>query len=353
MAYIEKRKSGYRVQVRRRGAPSLSRTFDLKADAESWGREMERELQRGNVEALRNDASRITVEAIAERFEVSELPKRRSASARMYFNAARKRFGAYALGNVRSVDVAKWRDDLLDSGLSAQSVIHYLNSLSSLFTYATRELSIPLPAGHPVRSIRKPTLPPPRDRRLQAGEFEALLRSARQPGAATGLPEIIILAVETSARLSELLALRWKDIDLDERIAVVRGAHGEQTKNGDPYRIVALSQAAVTALRALPRRIDGQVFTWKTVSGFESIWRRCLARARRQHAKELEASKRKPEPDFLADLRFHDLRHEATSRLFEKDLGIMEVASMTGHKSLAMLKRYTHVEAKRLAAKLG
>ena len=117
--------------------------------------------------------------------------------------------------------------------------MHHLNSLSSLFAYATRELSIPLRAGHPLRSIRKPTLPPPRDRRLQGGEFEALLRSARSTGAATGLPEIITLAVETSARLSELLALRWKDIDLDERVAIVRGAHGEQTKNGDPYRVVA------------------------------------------------------------------------------------------------------------------
>jgi site-specific recombinase XerD len=56
---------------------------------------------------------------------------------------------------------------------------------------------------------------------------------------------------------------------------------------------------------------------------------------------------------FLKDLRFHDLRHEATSRLFEKGLGIMEVASMTGHKSLSMLKRYTHIEAEKLARKLG
>ncbi|VDY05844.1 protein of unknown function [Thiomonas sp. Bio17B3] len=45
--------------------------------------------------------------------------------------------------------------------------------------------------------------------------------------------------------------------------------------------------------------------------------------------------------------------HEATSRLFEKGLGVMEVASMTGHKSLSMLKRYTHIEAEKLAKKLG
>ena len=58
-------------------------------------------------------------------------------------------------------------------------------------------------------------------------------------------------------------------------------------------------------------------------------------------------------PGFLEDLRFHDLRHEATSRLFEMGLEIMEVASVSGHKSLAMLKRYTHLRAEELAKKLG
>lgn len=149
-------------------------------------------------------------------------------------------------------------------------------------------------------------------------------------------------------------------------------------------RTVALSSAAIQALASLPRRIDGKVFPWATVSGFKSIWKRCVARARRDHLhaalrarlvaegadadveiRALIYKKRAPQPrtlahlieversDFLANLRFHDLRHEATSRLFEKELGIMEVASMTGHKSLAMLKRYTHVEAEKLASKLG
>ena len=80
---------------------------------------------------------------------------------------------------------------------------------------------------------------------------------------------------------------------------------------------------------------------------------RCKARALEAYREDCAASGTKPDPAFLSDLRFHDLRHEATSRLFEKGLGIMEVASMTGHKSLAMLKRYTHVEAEKLAAKLG
>ena len=55
----------------------------------------------------------------------------------------------------------------------------------------------------------------------------------------------------------------------------------------------------------------------------------------------------------IENLRFHDLRHEATTRLFEKGLNIMEVASITGHKDLRMLRRYTHLKAEDLARKLG
>ena len=111
--------------------------------------------------------------------------------------------------------------------------------------------------------------------------------------------------------------------------------------------------AALDALRALPRRIDGRVFGWEYHTSVAPVWQRCVTRAQRLYVADCEKAGTKPDPAFLADLRFHDLRHEATSRLFEKGLGIMEVASMTGHKSLAMLQRYTHVEAEKLAAKLG
>ena len=374
MAHIEQRKNGWRAQVRRRGAPSISRTFDLKADAEDWAREVEREHQRGNVAALRQDAQRVTVSEVLDGYE-AVAPGGRA----LYLSRIRERFGAFYLANVRGVDVAAWRDELAASGLAAQSVIHHLNALAALFSYVEKDLSIDLPAGNPARKVRKPKQPRARDRRLRPGELDALLHAARMPGAAEGLAQIITLAVETSMRLGELIGLEWSRVDLARRTA-----HLADTKNGES-RTVALSSAAVAALADLPRRLDGRVFRWKTVSGFESIWQRCIARARRDHvhaqlAAQLDAEgrdgagevralvyhKRKPSPRTLAllakierddtqlvDLRFHDLRHEATSRLFEKGLGIMEVASMTGHKSLTMLKRYTHVEAERLARKLG
>ena len=130
-------------------------------------------------------------------------------------------------------------------------------------------------------------------------------------------------------RQGELVSLRWEHIDLNRRTV-----HLPDTKNGES-RTVPLSTAAVKILRSLPRNIQGKVFPGVTTEAVK----RAYARAVRRTA--------------IEDLRFHDLRHEATSRLFEKGLNIMEVASITGHKDLRMLRRYTHLKAEDLARKLG
>ena len=105
------------------------------------------------------------------------------------------------------------------------------------------------------------------------------------------------------------------------------------TKNGDP-RMVPLSTTAAGILRDLPRRIDGKVWGVRADSITQAFDRAC----RRAN---------------IEDLRFHDLRHEATSRLFEKGLNLMQVAAITGHKTLQMLKRYTHLRVEDLAKLLG
>jgi integrase len=368
----------WQAKIRRKGAASIARTFDLKSDAVAWAREIEREVQRGNIAALRQDAMRTTLEQLIATYRSKALPALRSKSASAYVDAVEKKFGHMFIGHVRGVDVSAWRNELEAKGLSPQSVLHHLNSLSAIFTFAETDQSIDLPAGNPARKISKPKRPAPRDRRLRPGEYDALIASA---STSIGLPQIVILAVETSMRLGELLNLRWAHIDLSRRTAYL-----PVTKNGES-RTVALSSIAIEALQALPRRLDGRVFAWKRADSFEPFWRRLRARARKAYildrlrnelsheldSAEVEAEiralvygKRQPRPrtrvlhesisahdPFLYDLRFHDLRHEAISRLFEKGLGIMEVSSMSGHQSLAMLKRYTHIEAAKLAQKLG
>ncbi|OZB51090.1 MAG: integrase [Thiomonas sp. 14-66-4] len=349
MAYIEKRKNGWCAQVRRRGMPSIARTFDLKLDAEVWAREIEREAQKGNIAALMDEAGKTTLADVIDRFCKDVVPTFKSAvNWYGYLRVAKARFGSYYLSSIRGADLARWLSELRAAGASAATSLHYLQAVSSCYSFAAKDLGIHLPAGNPARNVRKPKLNNARDRRVSADELAYLIRGiagARKPD---GMREYMILAVETSARESELLNLSWKRVDLDRRTA-----HLIVTK-GDKPRTVALSARAVEVLRAMqsfPRRADGRVFRW-TRPAWVSAFSRIRRRARELYEADCARDGVEPDPSFLHDLHFHDLRHEATSRLFEKGLGIMEVASMTGHKSLAMLKRYTHIDAERLALKL-
>lgn len=265
--------------------------------------------------------------------------------------------------------------------VSPQSVLHELNTLSAIFGHCIKEWSVPLDAN-PVRNIRMPARARPLERRVSELELEWLLRAA---AASYGVPQIITLAVETSMRLGELLSLEWKNVDLKKRTA-----HLGDTKNGDS-RTVALSSRAIEALEELkpkkkvkpghlavvttPAGDDGEtelatysyalrqavkerdklgrVFHWARSDSFEKTWARCRAKARGMYLRDCEAHKAEPVADFLVGVRFHTFRHEATSRLFAVGLNPFEVASMTGHKSMQMLKRYTHVEASKLAQKLA
>ena len=129
-------------------------------------------------------------------------------------------------------------------------------------------------------------------------------------------------------RRGELLGLEWQHVDLDKRTAYL-----PITKNGT-NRTIPLSLKAIETLQLLPRDISGRVFPL-SATALRGLWARACKRAG------------------IEDLRFHDLRHEATSRFFEKGLNVMEVAAITGHKDLRMLQRYTHLRAEDLAVKLG
>jgi integrase len=129
-------------------------------------------------------------------------------------------------------------------------------------------------------------------------------------------------------RRSELLALRWQDVELQDRFVRLH-----DTKNGDP-RDVPLSTRAASTLAGLPRHISGQVFPI-SADAVKKSFSRAAVRAG------------------LQDLHFHDLRHEATSRIAEKLDNILELSAVTGHKTVQMLKRYYHPRARDLARKLG
>jgi integrase len=205
-----------------------------------------------------------------------------------------------------------------------------------------------------VTGVKRPALPPGRSRRVATSEADLLLSTADHVPprggrpAGRGMKAIITLGLETSMREGELIGLKWKHIDFGTRVA-----HLPKTKNGES-RSVALSSKAICALKQMQAllRDDGKVFDWANSGSFAKKFSSLVRRARKLYEGKCQAEGVAPDVDFLTNIRFHDLRHEATSRLFEVGLNPMEVASMTGHKSMQMLKRYTHVEASKVAAKL-
>ena len=312
---------GWQARVRKKGYPLQVRTFDRKSHAQTWAKQLEVEMERG-VWQDRSESEQTTLTEALDRYgrEVSSLKK--SGRIELYRIGTIKAdsIGKLPLAKIRGADVAAYRDRRLSVGLSENSVRLELALLSNLFTVAAKEWRMES-LTNPVLAVRKPAASRPRERRLVGDEEARLLASC-----ADWLRPMVILALETGMRKGEILALRWENVDLAKRVALL-----PDTKNGTA-RHVPLSSRAGDVLKGLPRNISGGVFTNQNVS----------------HAFIAATQKAG-----IEGLHFHDLRHEATSRLFEKGLNPMQVAAITGHKTLQMLKRYTHLRAEDLAKMLG
>lgn len=322
----------WQAQIRKRGYPRQTKTFETRAAAEAWARAIEVEMDRGFF-VSRAEAESTTLRELLERYLTDVTPLKKGAGpetnrirALLHHPLAQR-----IVGTVRGVDMALFRDERLRK-VSPSTVKKDLSILSHLFEVARKEWGVYV--QNPVRDIKLPPHAKARDRRLRGGvdgqesEESRLLKACGKARNPFLLP-VVLLALETAMRQGELISLRWENIDLNRRTACL-----PDTKNGES-RTVPLSTTAATVLCDLPRSISGPVFPGLTTEAIK----RAYIRATRTAG--------------LYNLRFHDLRHEATTRLFEKGLNIMEVASVTGHKDLRMLRRYTHLKAEDLAKKLG
>lgn len=339
MATIRKRGNRWQVRIQRRDYSEQSRSFLNKVDADRWARTVESEMDRGVFEC-RAEAERTTLDVLFERYLREVTPRKKGANAEGYLIGKwrRHKLALSPVASIRASDVAKYRDEAL-TRLAASTVRNELNLLSAVFDVARKEWGYSV--FNPVRDIRKPSMPRGRARRLSKEE-EALLLAECDRSRAWYLGSVVRLALETAARLGELHKLRWKEIDLQRRTAFIRDA-----KNGES-RLLPLSSAAMVVLQNLPRSVDGRLFPVSDES-IKSSFHDAVVRARAAYVRDHGDL----EGDVLVDLRFHDLRHEAVSRLFELGLNPMEVASISGHKTLSMLQRYTHLRAEDLARKLG
>ncbi len=302
----------------------MTRTFDTKAQAEAWAATIESEIARG-LFFSRTEAENTTLDDLLNRYEREIVSAKKGAQIESY-RLNRFRESALArrsIASIRGTDLALWRDGRLKE-VSPATVGREMNILGHVFETARKEWGIPL--VNPVRDIRRPPAPNARTRRLVDDEQPRLLSAAQTYGGEIG--PIITWAIETAMRRSEIAGIRWEHLDRKDRVLLI-----PETKNGTP-RQVPLSSVALQVLEGLPRRLDGRAWSMRPDSISQAFERVCKAAG-------------------IEGLTFHDLRHEATSRLFEKGLNPMEVAAITGHKTLQMLKRYTHLKAKDLVGRLG
>jgi len=343
-------KPTYQVRIRRKGFPHLSRHFPTRDNAEQWMLAAEAALLSSLAAAKQAHPlpqippepqteapeeppeQRLVVADLLKRYEAVETPKKKGASVEaIRLRALMKTpLALIRVGELTQRDLREWRDKRLKT-VAGSTVNRDLNLLNAVLKLALQEWDIAVPKSV-FNGIRRPKNPPPRDRRLSAKE-EAALYAAIADTRGGYLRTIVELALETGMRQSELVGLEWERVNLPKRtIRLMEGA----TKNGHG-RAVPLSPRAIEILEGIAPQSRQRKRVFPALTG-EAVKRSFIRSCKRAK---------------LKDFHFHDLRHEATSRLFEKGLNVAEVASITGHKDTRMLMRYTHLDASKLADKLG
>lgn len=262
MASIIKRGPMFEAAIRKRGYPAQSKRFDSRREAAAWAATIESEMVRG-VFVNRSNAERTTLKQLVERFIAEVVPNHRGADAEaQHLRAILNSTLAHRIvATLTGADFAKYRDDRLHGNgcrrIKPATLVREIQIVKRIFDTARREWGIGLPEN-PVDNVRMPRVSNARSRRLKLGEEKYLLLALelgerRDDGTlGTGVRNpwvrpMVFLAIESAMRRGELLSLRWKNVDLDRRVA-----HLPITKNGEP-RDVPLSSKAGAILNSLPR----------------------------------------------------------------------------------------------------
>ena len=320
MASITKRNGRYHIRIRKTGFPTQCNSFSLRKDAERWTREIERLNENGY-----QFGCSVTVSNLLGRYLKEITPQKRCAKIERYRirKLQSSALASIALDKLRPQHIAAYRDERLKH-VAPSTCIWDLSILSHAISTAIRDWGYAL-ADNPVEKVRKPVRETGRNRRLKIGEQQDLLEACRCSDNPY-LSPLVEFAIETAMRRGELLSLKWSDVHVDQSYC-----HLPLTKNGSS-RDVPLGMRAKALLEDLPK--NSELAFPIHFEALKGLWKRAMKRAG------------------IEDLHFHDLRHEATSRFFEKGLNVMEVAAITGHKDLRMLQRYTHLRATDIASKL-
>jgi integrase len=380
MAVSRLRNGRWHYQVRRKHllAQPIYLSFDEKAQGDAYVAQLEALLDRGIVpkEFAIDRGSPKTIRIAIHDYRLHTAPP---ASDRPLLDVLTARLGAQPILGVDYDWAEKWvaqmkRVDHLAPG----TIRHYVGALARCFDYLVTRKAL---VGNPLRSLPRryavyndadrATLPKDvlakrdieRDRRLGADEEQRIRVVLGQDKRETdhgrtllrqaALEFLFTLALESAMRLREMYTLEFKQFDVPKCTVFL-----EKTKNGDK-RQVPLTTVALQAFEEYSLRVRGQtrgmqgftfkqklLFPWWSGERSEDIMRRITWQLSRQFARIFRVAK-------VEDFRFHDLRHEATSRFFERTtLSDTAIAKITGHRSARSLARYANLRGSALASQL-
>lgn len=338
MARIKERKNKagqvrYTVEIRIKGHPPTSATFERKTDARLWIQKTEAAIREGKHFGTIESKKR-TVADLVNRYLSDVLPNRRSdiANVKRHLEWWKTQLGHYRLCDLRPPMIAEYRDKLLtekaekakneEEKRAPATVVRYMTSLSVAVSYAVKEWG--WMDENPVLKVRKPLEPRGRVRFLTDKERTDLLKEC-QKKEYPYLYTVVALALSTGARWSEIMNLKWENIDFKQRMIRL-----EKTKNGERRSIPVVGHGweLIRELQKV-RRIDSPYLfprkDGKKPMEIRKHWEKAVKKAK------------------VTDFRFHDLRHTAASYLAMEGATLLEIADILGHKQLQMVKRYAHL----------
>ncbi len=337
MANIQERKTqdgkvSYRVQVRLKGYPAQTATFSRLTDAKKWIQQTESAIREGR-HFKTSESKKHTLGDLVDRYVSEGIldEKKDGKKQKTQLTWWKEQLGDYLLSDITPALIAEYRDILLKgvtyrgTKRSSSTVVRYLAALSHAFSVACKEWG--WVDDSPLRKVTKPKEGRGRIRFLDTHERERLLEAC-QESKTSYLYIIIILALSTGMRYSEIMNLTWSDVDLTRKRIILH-----ETKNGD-RRVVSLAGHALDLLiqHESKRRID-TVLLFPSQRGqkpqkplnFRGSWETALKKAE------------------ITDFHFHDLRHSCASYLAMNGASLAEIAEILGHRTLQMVKRYAHL----------
>ncbi|HTW39039.1 MAG TPA: site-specific integrase [Steroidobacteraceae bacterium] len=338
----------YRVQVRRKGRPPEFASFPNRKEAVAWAESLEAAIREGR-HFPHAAAKRTSFDALAKDYIETVLaefdPKEKTTRVRQ-LTWWSTQFSGLSLAEITADRISKARDKLLTEPFtrgkphkdkktgeliaptqykrSGATVNRFIATLSHTFSFAVKERR--LMERNPVSDISRKKEPRGRTRFLSDDERTALLDACAK-SEWPALHALVLLAITTGARKGELITLKWADVGLKTGRALVR-----ETKN-DEQRTLPLAGKALDALRELKLHNSARSeYVFAQPSGlpgpyehFDAHWYVALEAAG------------------ISDFHFHDLRHTTASMLAAQGASLLEIADVLGHKTLAMVKRYSHL----------